>query len=243
VALTANAMSEMRDFFLERGFSDYLTKPIEPGLLDTVLARWIPQEKQGEVLAQPGTPSGGKQESEPEPKRASGLAGGAARAALAAQHLDLLNHYLWHFVNGLPVDGAYYDEFCALVENMDVPPPMRGEMAALAAAGRRGDAEEIRRVLPTVYETLAEQGRGKDGAGIKTGGAGASEEMLKRLKVALDEGDSQGLEAAMDALRDMGDLSPEVWALYSALNDALLMDETEKASAQLEAYENGRRWS
>jgi hypothetical protein len=47
----------------------------------------------------------------------------------------------------------------------------------------------------------------------------------------------------MDALRNMDDLSPEAWALYCVLNDALLMDETEKAYAHLEAYENGRRWS
>jgi hypothetical protein len=158
--------------------------------LDTVLARWIPQGKKGEVLAQPGTPSGVRQES--EPKREPGLAG-AARAALAAQHLDLLNHYRWHFLNGLPVDGDYYDKFCALVENMDVPPPMRGGMAALAAAGRRGDAEEIRRLLPAVHETLAVQGRVKDGAGVNTDGAGESEETLKRIKIALDADDSQGL--------------------------------------------------
>jgi CheY-like chemotaxis protein len=234
VALTANAMFGMREFVLERGFSDYLPKPIDPVLLDTVLARWIPEEKQAEAPAQvPEIPFGAGQD--PGPKRAFGLAG-AAGAALAAGQLDLLNHYRWHFVNGLPADEAYYEKFCALVGNMDVPPRMRGEMAGLTAAGRRGDAAEVRRLLPGVYETLAARERG-------AGGAGESEETLKRLKIALDEGDSQGLEAAMDALRDMDDLSPEVWALYCALYDALLMDETEKASAHLEEYENGRRWS
>jgi hypothetical protein len=153
----------------------------------------------------------------------------------------LLNHYRWHFVSGLPVDGAYYDKFCALVGNMDVPPQMRGEMASLTAAGRRGDAEEIRRLLPAVYEALAAAvlERGHDGVGANTGGW-ESGETLKRLKIALIAADSQGIDAAMDALRDMDDLSPEAWALYCVLYDALLMGETEKASAHLQVYENSR---
>ena len=46
VALTANVVGEMREFFLEHGFSDYISKPIAPAMLDAVLARWIPKEKQ-----------------------------------------------------------------------------------------------------------------------------------------------------------------------------------------------------
>jgi signal transduction histidine kinase/DNA-binding NarL/FixJ family response regulator len=46
VALTANVVGEMRESFLEHGFSDYISKPIAPAMLDAVLARWIPKEKQ-----------------------------------------------------------------------------------------------------------------------------------------------------------------------------------------------------
>ncbi|MDR1036951.1 MAG: response regulator [Deltaproteobacteria bacterium] len=42
VALTANAVSGMREMYLESGFDDYLTKPIDPARLDRLLARWIP---------------------------------------------------------------------------------------------------------------------------------------------------------------------------------------------------------
>ncbi|MDR1932396.1 MAG: response regulator [Spirochaetales bacterium] len=48
VALTANAMVGMREMFLEKGFSDYLSKPIEIGKLDAMMTKWIPfvmQEK------------------------------------------------------------------------------------------------------------------------------------------------------------------------------------------------------
>jgi signal transduction histidine kinase/CheY-like chemotaxis protein len=46
VALTANAISGMKEMFLEKGFNDYLSKPIEIAKLDDMVARWIPREKQ-----------------------------------------------------------------------------------------------------------------------------------------------------------------------------------------------------
>ena len=45
VALTANAVSGMREMFLERGFNDFLAKPIDVSKLDDILERWIPKEK------------------------------------------------------------------------------------------------------------------------------------------------------------------------------------------------------
>ncbi|MCL2042762.1 MAG: ATP-binding protein [Treponema sp.] len=45
IALTANAVSGMREMFLEKGFNDFLTKPIDVSKLDEVLDRWIMQEK------------------------------------------------------------------------------------------------------------------------------------------------------------------------------------------------------
>jgi signal transduction histidine kinase/CheY-like chemotaxis protein len=46
IALTANAIAGMREMFLEKGFNDYLSKPIEIAKLDDIMARWIPREKQ-----------------------------------------------------------------------------------------------------------------------------------------------------------------------------------------------------
>ncbi|MDR0644843.1 MAG: response regulator [Treponema sp.] len=45
VCLTANAIAGMREMFLNKGFDDYLAKPIEIGKLDAVLERWIPLNK------------------------------------------------------------------------------------------------------------------------------------------------------------------------------------------------------
>ena len=45
VALTANAISGMMEMFLENGFNDYLSKPIERPRLNAVLERWVPAER------------------------------------------------------------------------------------------------------------------------------------------------------------------------------------------------------
>ena len=46
IALTANAISGMREMFLENGFNDFLSKPIENKKLHKILEEWIPKEKQ-----------------------------------------------------------------------------------------------------------------------------------------------------------------------------------------------------
>jgi signal transduction histidine kinase/CheY-like chemotaxis protein/HPt (histidine-containing phosphotransfer) domain-containing protein len=50
VALTANAISGMKEFFLEAGFNDFLSKPIDLIKLDSILKKWIPAEKRQGLL-------------------------------------------------------------------------------------------------------------------------------------------------------------------------------------------------
>jgi len=46
VALTANVLSGMREFFLKNGFSDFMSKPVDVVKLNALLRKWIPTEKQ-----------------------------------------------------------------------------------------------------------------------------------------------------------------------------------------------------
>ena len=46
VALTANAVIGTKELFLENGFNDFLSKPIDTVQMNTVLEAWIPKEKQ-----------------------------------------------------------------------------------------------------------------------------------------------------------------------------------------------------
>jgi CheY-like chemotaxis protein len=45
IALTANAVTGMREMFLSSGFDDFLSKPIETGKLFHIVEKWIPEEK------------------------------------------------------------------------------------------------------------------------------------------------------------------------------------------------------
>ena len=46
IALTANAIAGSREMFLAEGFNDFVAKPIDSALMNDVLRRYIPQEKQ-----------------------------------------------------------------------------------------------------------------------------------------------------------------------------------------------------
>jgi HPt (histidine-containing phosphotransfer) domain-containing protein len=45
VALTANAISGVKEMFLAKGLSDFISKPIDPLKLEEMLFKWIPREK------------------------------------------------------------------------------------------------------------------------------------------------------------------------------------------------------
>ena len=45
IALTANAVSGMREMFLKSGFDDYVSKPVEIFALRKALENWLPEEK------------------------------------------------------------------------------------------------------------------------------------------------------------------------------------------------------
>ena len=48
VAFTANAVSGVREMFLENGMNDFISKPVELGKLGSILLRWIPEQKRQE---------------------------------------------------------------------------------------------------------------------------------------------------------------------------------------------------
>jgi CheY-like chemotaxis protein len=45
IALTANAVSGMKEMFLQNGMNDYLSKPIDVVKLEHILEKWLPREK------------------------------------------------------------------------------------------------------------------------------------------------------------------------------------------------------
>ncbi len=54
IAFTANAIGGAREMFMEEGFDDFIAKPIELSVLERMLQRYIPQQKQIRVEPQTG---------------------------------------------------------------------------------------------------------------------------------------------------------------------------------------------
>ena len=46
IAMTANALTGMRKLFLDKGFNDFLSKPIDIAMFNAILEKWIPKDKQ-----------------------------------------------------------------------------------------------------------------------------------------------------------------------------------------------------
>jgi CheY-like chemotaxis protein len=66
VALTANAVAGTREFFLNVGFNDFLSKPIDTIKLNAILERWIPKEKRENVVAEGDSANGNVPDAGPE---------------------------------------------------------------------------------------------------------------------------------------------------------------------------------
>jgi CheY-like chemotaxis protein len=57
IAVTANVILGIREMILEKGFDDFLSKPIDMFKLNALLEKWIPSEKKGEPLPEPPDPA------------------------------------------------------------------------------------------------------------------------------------------------------------------------------------------
>ncbi|MDR1677957.1 MAG: response regulator, partial [Deltaproteobacteria bacterium] len=75
IALTANAISGVKEMFISHGMNDFISKPIEPGKLELMLSEWLPKEKLKTplpksvpaVVASPAAPGEPTAPSQPKP--------------------------------------------------------------------------------------------------------------------------------------------------------------------------------
>ena len=52
IALTANAVSGVREMFVKNGFNDFLSKPIDTVKLNAILEKWIPEGKRKKIVTE-----------------------------------------------------------------------------------------------------------------------------------------------------------------------------------------------
>jgi CheY-like chemotaxis protein len=206
----------MKEYYLEHGFQDYLSKPISPRALDEEIRKQMNKEQRtvnNEQLA-----DGDRNFS----------------VAMRAQRVDMLNHYRESF-SLVPeaewqekFDKAYFERFTALIESFNsINVFLSAQVTLLAEAGRRGDVLKIRDMLPAFYEALRSRKTGTSNVnnGILDTRVGV---ILIKLKKALQDGETKTAETLLGELGTIS-LSADSRALYFLLYHFMLTGETEKA--------------
>jgi CheY-like chemotaxis protein len=188
VALTANAVSGTKDLFLEKGFDDYISKPIEIEKLDRIMARWIPAEKKvkAALKRESFNGDGGLIIPGVDVNRGINMTGGTEPG-----YRKVLVQFYKDAAERLPIfaptetKGGDNDRFPGGKPDRKADPQLSAfttqahaiksaagtigaegvskEAAALEAAGKAGDIRMIHRILPGFYEHLVQllEGIGK----------------------------------------------------------------------------------
>jgi CheY-like chemotaxis protein len=172
IALTANAVSGMREMFLANGFSDYLAKPVELPRLNEIVEKWIPENKRvtfgvsaakdnirplsieidGVDTAKGIVSVGGKEEVYVEVLE--------AYCSDVTERMEFLRDFEERIKNSLPDESAI-SLFVTHVHALKSASAIIGSSeiskssAALEAAGRGRDMETVKSLLGTFCDALA----------------------------------------------------------------------------------------
>jgi signal transduction histidine kinase/CheY-like chemotaxis protein/HPt (histidine-containing phosphotransfer) domain-containing protein len=143
VALTANAVAGMREMFLQNGFSDFLSKPIEIPKLAEIMEKWIPADKRGPAPPDAAAPSGGAEAARlPVIEGVNTLIGQACVGGVRSRYLDLLETFRRDARTRLPLlTKAPKEEECKTITMQ--AHALKSALAAIGAAGLAADAARL----------------------------------------------------------------------------------------------------
>ncbi|MCL1861599.1 MAG: ATP-binding protein [Proteobacteria bacterium] len=258
VALTANAISGVREMFLENGFNDFLSKPIETAKLNEILEKWISKEKR--QLAPSGAKNSKNQSATENLPNIEGvdISVGLSRVGGSEErYLSLLEVFLDDAKQRLvSLEKPASDTLKAFTTHVHALKSALANIGALAlsessglleAAGLRGDMsficehlDNFRTGLFSLSAQIAEAIANEyprettSKGGEETKDSHWDQEII-RLKAALETGDLVGMDGAMQVLRSLPLLSDRR-ALISKVAGLILVSEFGQA---LRAIEGG----
>jgi signal transduction histidine kinase/CheY-like chemotaxis protein len=234
IALTANAVSGMREMFLSRGFSGFLAKPIDVSKLDEIMGTWIPKRKQHKAAlkktaensptgspagAPVGEPGRGPDMSIPgvDVQRGIAATGGteagyrqvlAVFAKDAEERLGALRDFCGELNRDDPGRQYSEPELAAFTTQVHA---LKSASASLGAAGLSAEAARLEAAGKTGALALIRQ--------LLPAFTRRLEELAAGIRAALNEHAEQETRAAP---------GPELAPLFDALTDAI---KTRKAGA------------
>ncbi|MDR1312760.1 MAG: response regulator [Deltaproteobacteria bacterium] len=257
IALTANAVSGMRQMFLESGFNDFLSKPIDVFKLDEVLRKWLPADKLEGPPRAPGS-DGADASGAPLPS-IDGLdadAGVLRTGGSRARWFDTLGVFLRDVRERSSVLDKVHDadslqDFTITVHALKSSlanvgaDPLSARAAALEAAGSSGDLaavrdgagpfrKELNMLSARVKELLAASRPGR-----REGGVGPEFfRLLSTLRSALDNFDVAGTDSALERLKALP-LSAMKLEAVTEIADLVLTADFQKAMDAVITLEQG----
>ncbi|MDR1686040.1 MAG: transporter substrate-binding domain-containing protein [Desulfovibrio sp.] len=260
IALTANAVSGMREMFLENGFNDFLSKPIETAKLDAMLKKWIPADKRRDPMEDGETFStfdASPAVDLPEIQGVDVAAGVARIGGSQRRYLNLLETFCrdaqagFVLLETIPDDGcrgSFTTQAHALksaLANIGAD-GLSQAAAVLEEAGRAADMPVIRdKLSPFREELTALTARiGEITAAVRAGGeAGQAEPpvepALAQLRQALEAKDIDAIYAARARLQSLP-LSGKTLEAVSDIADFILTMEFQKALEAVIALPKGK---
>ncbi|MCL2044741.1 MAG: ATP-binding protein, partial [Treponema sp.] len=134
VAMTANALMGMKEFFQNNGFQDFLSKPVSQQTLNEILKKWIPTHHNSDVQQ-------------------------IIAREIQTKRLNKLNHFRAGFESVETIDTEYFKSFSMFIEAfaVDLAGNLLEQAAKLVEYGKKEDARKIREILPAFYEELKNQ--------------------------------------------------------------------------------------
>jgi HPt (histidine-containing phosphotransfer) domain-containing protein len=245
----------MKEMFLKKGFSDFISKPIEIAKLNEVMEKWVPEEKRERLGAvQPEENTREEEVSDIGGMEIDGvnISEGMTRAGGSLpRYIEILKLYCRDVEARLPVfervpDIAGMNDFVVCVHALksasaNIGAGSLSEMAALLEkAGRDEDIETIRYNLDTFKGNLS-AAIGNIGAALSAAKPASlrkePKERVLSLLAELKSGiESEEFDFADDILETLSalELEDETSASVSKISDLVLMSEFGEAVSAAE---------
>lgn len=261
IALTANAISGMRDMFIQRGFSDYIAKPIETAKLFDVVSRLLPAEKR-EAPVRKLVQSIPEEEitlaiQNVDVRKGIAQSGGSLAEYMevlrlfctdAAERTDMIRDFnARHDIKSLTVQAHALKGAAATIGAADVS-QMALQLEQAGKDNNTGFIEETCGIFCDKLLTLTwdiKQGLSANAGGTDDSGADSSQTiqtidpaLLKKLRTALENEDVTEADLLLTEIGASGEFGVTITNILSDISNGVLMYDFDSAMKALKEIDN-----
>jgi len=225
IVLTANALRGMREYYLEQGFADFISKPVDSQALNEAIGKYL--TKNSEQVMKEG-------------KTSEVFSNEIAKLRTMLLHrINMLNHICAAFeisahneACGKAIDDEYFRRLIDLLDSLNVislPKPLLEQLTMLINAAHRKDTQTIRNMLrpycKEFFLWIESHAQAQP----------AAADIVQRLQKAIIDGDTETTGKTVKELGTLTLTSAER-EMYFNIYDALMDDNNEKALERIKEW-------